>query len=195
MRGRREQRVEGLADAGVVGQRLAHAHEDDVGQPARAAVDLAVGHGGRGGDRLADDLGSRQVARQAALPGRAEGAGHPAAGLAGDADRRPVGIAHEHALDEGAVVQPPEGLAGAAVVGGLVPDDGQQAGQQRLGEGVADAGGQVGHLRRVGDPAVEVPGQLVGAEGRLPELGDRRAGLLAGEIGEVARGHAPAGGV
>ena len=55
--------------------------------------------------------------------------------------------------------------------------------------------GQVGHLRRVGDAAVEVPGQLVGAEGRVPELGDRRAGLLAGEVGEVARGHAPAGGV
>ena len=29
----------------------------------------------------------------------------------------------------------------------------------------------------------------------MPELGDRRAGLLAGEIGEVARGHAPSGGV
>jgi tRNA(Leu) C34 or U34 (ribose-2'-O)-methylase TrmL len=29
----------------------------------------------------------------------------------------------------------------------------------------------------------------------VPELGDRRAGLLAAEIGEVARGHAPAGGV
>ena len=54
---------------------------------------------------------------------------------------------------------------------------------------------QVGHLRRVGDAAVVVPGELVGAEGRVPELGDRRAGLLAGEIGEVARGHAPAGGV
>ena len=32
-----EQRVERLAHAGVVGQRLPHAHEDDVGQPARAA--------------------------------------------------------------------------------------------------------------------------------------------------------------
>ena len=57
------------------------------------------------------------------------------------------------------------------------------------------AAGHVGHLRGVGDAAVVVPGQLVGAERRVPELGDRRARLLAGEVGEVARGHAPAGGV
>ena len=76
-----------------------------------------------------------------------------------------------------------------------MPDDGQQPGQERLGEGVADAGRQVGHLRRVGDAAVEVPGELVGAEGRLAELGDRRAGLLAGQVGEVARGCAAARGV
>ena len=57
------------------------------------------------------------------------------------------------------------------------------------------AAGHVGHLRRVGHAAVEVPGQLVGAEGRVAELGDRRARLLAGEVGEVAGRHAPAGGV
>ena len=76
-----------------------------------------------------------------------------------------------------------------------MPDTGEQPRQQRLGERVAGGGGQVGHLRRVGDAAEVVPGELVGAEGRLAELGDRRAGLLAGEVGEVARGHAAARGV
>src|SRR3712207_6884603 len=59
-----------LAHPRVVGQRLAHAHEDDVRQPAGAAVQLAVRHGGRGGDRLADDLGGRQVAGEALLADR-----------------------------------------------------------------------------------------------------------------------------
>ena len=40
-----------------------------------------------------------------------------------------------------------------------------------------------------------MPGELVGAEGRLPEPGDGGARLLAGEVGEVARRLAPAGGV
>jgi hypothetical protein len=66
-------------------------------------------------------------------------------------------------------------------------------GQQGLGERLASRGRHVGHLRRVGDPAVEVPGQLVGAERGLTELGDRCAGLLAGEVGEVEGRLAPSG--
>jgi hypothetical protein len=65
----------------------------------------------------------------------------------------------------------------------------------RAGELLADGGGQVGHLRRVGDTPVEVPGELVGAERRLAQLGDGGRGLRAGQVGEVARRRAPAGGV
>src|SRR5918995_1338286 len=50
----------------------------------------------------------------------------------------------------------------------------EQAGQQRGREVLPDGGRDVGHLRRVGDAGVEVPGELVGAERRLAELGDRR---------------------
>ena len=56
-----------------------------VGSPERP-----VAGGGRGLPNLVDDLAGGQVALQPALAGGAERAGHPAAGLAGDADRRPV---------------------------------------------------------------------------------------------------------
>jgi hypothetical protein len=193
-RGRHE-RVEGLADPGVVGQRLTHAHEHHVGQPARAAGDLPAGHRRGRRDGLADDLGGGEVAGEAALAGGAERARHAAPGLAGDAHGGPVGVAHEHALDEGAVVQPPQRLAGAPAVGLQVPDGGQQPRQQRLGEVRPRGRRHVGHPGRVGDPGVEVAGQLVGAEGRVTQLGDLGAGLLPGQVGEVARRLGAAGGV
>ena len=74
------------ADHGpVVGERLPHAHEDDVGDAARSARHLAAGQRAGAGDDLLDDLGRGHVALQAALAGRAERAGHAAAGLAGHA--------------------------------------------------------------------------------------------------------------
>ena len=71
------------ADHGlVVGQRLAHAHEHDVGDAARTARDLVAGEGPGAGHDLLDDLGGGHVALQAALAGRAERARHAAPGLA-----------------------------------------------------------------------------------------------------------------
>ena len=104
----------GADDRLVVGHRLAHAHEDDVGDPARPAGDLAAGERPRAGDDLLDDLGGRHVALQPALAGGAERAGHAAAGLRGDAHRDPVGVAHQHRLDQRAVEEPPQRLAGRA---------------------------------------------------------------------------------
>ena len=77
----------GADDRLVVGERLPHAHEHDVRDPARAAGDLAAGHRPGAGDDLLDDLGGRHVALQPALAGGAERAGHAAPGLARDADR------------------------------------------------------------------------------------------------------------
>ena len=48
---------------------------------------------------LADDLGGGQVAVEALLRGRAEGAVHRAADLAGDAQRAAAGLGDEHHLD------------------------------------------------------------------------------------------------
>ena len=72
-----------------------------------AAGNLAVDQRAGRRDDLLDDLGGRQVAGQARLAGGAERAVHAAAGLARHADGDPVGVAHQHALDEGAVEEPP----------------------------------------------------------------------------------------
>jgi hypothetical protein len=56
----------------VVRQRLAHAHEDDVADPASARGLRALGR-----DDLLDDLAGGQVAGQPGLPGGAEGQAIP----------------------------------------------------------------------------------------------------------------------
>jgi len=76
-------------------------------------------------DDLVDDLRGGQVAGEPALAGGAERARHPTAGLAGDTDRDPVRVPHEHALDQRAVVQPPEVLTGGATVAGQLPHRGE----------------------------------------------------------------------
>ena len=90
----------GADDRLVVGHRLAHAHEHDVGDATGSAGHLVARQRPGAGHDLLDDLGGGHVALQAALAGRAERAGHPAAGLAGDAHGHPVGVAHQHRLDE-----------------------------------------------------------------------------------------------
>ena len=64
----------------VVSQRLAHAHEHDVREPAALAQQPAVGVKG-----LVDDLVGGQVAAEGALAGGAEGAADRAADLRRDA--------------------------------------------------------------------------------------------------------------
>ena len=149
----------------VVGQRLAHAHEDHVGQAAGATGHLTTRQRAGAGDDLLDDLGGGHVAGQAVLAGGAERAGHAAAGLAGDADRDPVGVAHQHRLDEGAVEEPPHRLAGGALVGLERAQRRHQLGQERGDDVVALSHGQVGHRGRVVDqPREVVRGELLGPE-------------------------------
>ena len=124
---RRGQLSDGADDRLVVGQRLAHAHEHDVADPSATAGNPAAAQLPLTVDDLLDDLGGAHVALQPALAGGAEGAGHPAAGLAGDAHRDAVGVAHQHALDQCAVVQPPQGLDSGVAVAAELPDRRQQS--------------------------------------------------------------------
>ena len=172
----------------VVGQRLAHPHEDDVGDASGPARDLAAGQRPGAGDDLLDDLGGGHVALEAALAGGAERAGHPAAGLARDAHGDAVGVAHQHGLDQRAVEEAPQGLAGGAAVGLEGAQRRHQVGQQRGDQLVALAGGQVGHLGGVVDqPGEVVVRQLLGAEAGQSHLLQQRLAPGLVEVGEVPR--------
>ena len=178
----------GADDGLVVGHRLAHAHEHHVGDPARSAGDLAAGQGPGAGDDLLDDLGGGHVALQAALAGGAERAGHAAAGLAGDAHRHPVGIAHQHRLDERPVEELPQGLAGGAPVGlqGAQRASSGRAAGSRPARRAGRRGGR--SSRRGRRPA----GRSSGSRAAGPGSREGRAlepclALLRGEVGEVAR--------
>ena len=149
---------------------------------------LAAGQRAGAGDDLLDDLGGRHVALQAALAGGAERAGHAAAGLAGDAHGGAVGVAHQHRLDERAVEQLPQGLAGGAPVGLHRAQRRHQGRQQGRDQLVALGGGQVGHLRGVVDQPREVVGrELLGPEAGQALLLEQRLALVGGEVGEVTR--------
>ena len=95
----------------VVGQRLTHAHQDDVGDALIGRSQLASIE-----EHLGDDLTRRQVALEAALTGGAERTAHRAAGLGADAQRVAVRVVHEHRLDLSAVRQREEHLARLAVL-------------------------------------------------------------------------------
>jgi hypothetical protein len=176
--------VQGALEARPVRERLPHAHEHDVREPSQAAL---LGEP-RCRDHLVDDLGGSEVAVEAALAGGAERAGHAAAGLRGHARGHPVRVGHDDALDERAVVEAPHGLDGLPVIARVDAHRAEQLREQRLADGLARGGGQVGHEGRVADVAAEVLlAQLLGAEGGLPDLGEN--GLATGqvEVGEVPR--------
>src|SRR6476620_10915163 len=149
---------------------------------------MPPGSGARRGSDLLDDLAGGQIPAQAALAGRAERAPHATPGLTGHAHGDPIGVAHEHALDEGAVVQPPERLARRARVRRQLAHLRQQGWQQRVAEATANPDGQLGHRRCVALQSAEVlPGQLISPEGWQTERNDRGPTRVAIEVSQVAR--------
>ena len=101
-----------------VGERLAHAHVDDVGDALRRVVLRA--------EDLLADLADVEVALEPGLAGRAERAAHRASGLRRDADGGAVAVAHEDGLDLRAVGGAPQPLDGHALVAAL-DGDGRRA--------------------------------------------------------------------
>src|SRR5699024_12328692 len=89
-----------LQDTLVVGHGLAHAHEDDVADPAGASGDLAACQVTSAGDHLVDDFAGGQVPGQPGLAGGAERAVHTAAGLGGDAQGDPEPVRSEEHTSE-----------------------------------------------------------------------------------------------
>ena len=119
----------------IVLERLTHAHEDHVGKPARRGL--------AGGEHdLLQYFAGAQVPGESGLTGGAKRTTHPAAGLAGDADRHPVVIGHQNGFDGRPVVQSKDPLTGRAPVALDVIVDLQtrwelpnEAGAQGLGDG------------------------------------------------------------
>ena len=105
-----------------------------------------------------------------------------------------LGVAHQHRLDERAVVQPPQGLPGGAAVGLEGAHRRHQRRQQGLDERVPLVGGQVGHLVRVVDqPGEVVRAELLGAEAREAPLHQQVHPLVGGQVREVLGRLAAAG--
>ena len=111
------QRLHGREDPVEVQQRLAHAHEHDVGQPLAVRREPASGVAG-----LVDDLGRLEVAPEAELARGTERTAHGAAGLAREAQRVPLPrraagrVVHQDGLDELAVIESMEGLLGQPAI-------------------------------------------------------------------------------
>src|SRR5579875_3690959 len=75
------ERLNGAQRGSVIGERLAHAHENDVGHVLVRGVEQS-----REVQYLLDNLARREVAPEALLAGGAEAARHGAASLGGDAN-------------------------------------------------------------------------------------------------------------
>ena len=171
-----------LADIVVIVERLAHAHQHDIGhQPAAIRHDRA----GRGRrvrqvaeplarrQDLADDLVGQEVAHQALGAGVAEGAGQGAADLAGDAQRAAAFLGNVDGLD----LDRPPGAAGrkaeqpfaGAVDRDLLVDHFRPGDRIGLVQRLAQGAGDIRHLREIGDAAHIEP---------VPQLRDAHADLL-----------------
>jgi hypothetical protein len=97
----------------VVLQRLAHAHHDDVRQSPATLARFASGP-----YHLRHNLPGAQVAREPHQASGAECTAYGAPDLAGDADRSPVRVEHEHCFQELAISRAIERLDRLAIVGG-----------------------------------------------------------------------------
>ena len=146
---------------GHVVQRLADAHEDDVGD-GHAAVQLGEQH-------LVQQLRGAQVADLAGDGAGAEGAAHAAAHLRRDADGVAVVVTHEDALDAVAVGQLPEVFDGAVQPGDLLPGHGGGGDEALLRQLGTQGLGEVCHVVEGRDAPVQPGEYLPGAEGGLAQ--------------------------
>ncbi len=157
--------ADGAEEVGQVGQRLAHAHEDDVVDPLAALF--------FDGEKLVDDFGRVEVAGEAVEAARAEFAAVSAADLGGDAGGAAVGgfavkrgrRGDEDGLDQVAVGEAEEELASGVLraedADDFRPDEGEILRQRGAG-----GGGEVGHGVEAGDALlVEPVGDLFRAVG------------------------------
>ncbi len=169
----REEQVERHLEVPVVGQRLAHPHEDEVGEGPGPAPLPQLDQPPVGPVDLVHDLARGQVAGQPHGGGEAELAADRAADLGGDAERLARQLGQVDRLEQLAVLGPPGPLDGAVHRALLArPLQGGEAGPPP--QLLAQRPGEVGHLLQRGrallvQPAVE----LAGPERALPQAGEQ----------------------
>ena len=174
----------GGQDVVEVHQRLAHAHEDDVGHDAVVAVAVAV-EDVFGKPHLDDNFAGGEVAVKARVASGAEGAGQGAACLRGDAEGAAVVFRDKDGFDAVAAVVAENPFA-CAVAGGFVGDDGREAQFGDVFQFFAQRFAEVGHRVKVGDALVVNPfQQLFGAEGFFAVVDEPRGHCLAVQIEQV----------
>src|SRR2546430_15083621 len=169
---RRERRV-------VVVERLPHPHVHDVRDTLAAGRELALPV-----PDLVDDLARGEISHETHLTGRAERAGHRAAGLRRNAHRVSCAVTrHEHALDVVPVAEHEQHLAGLAIRARLLAHGLDGRPPKRSGERIAEG------LREIGqrfDPPFgamgRVPADLLSAVPGLTVLCQPRDELLSAEV-------------
>ena len=185
----RGQQANRLQHIGIIQQRLAHAHEDDIGDHAPPVCKIAQ-RPVREPD-LADDLGRAEVPVEALLRGGTKAAVQRTAGLRGDTERAAALFRDEHRLDGVVGIDPEQPFAGP-VPGALLVDDG---GRPDLGPGPqlgAQGPGQIGHAGKVSQPMMINPFQRLVRVKRLVavpgEPGPQTGRVIIQQI-EPRRGH------
>ena len=174
----------GGQDVVEVHQRLAHAHEDDVGDNAVVAVAVAVEQF-LGEPDLNDDFAGGEVAVKARVSGGAEGTSQRAAGLRGDAESAAIIFRDEDGFDAVAAVVAENPFA-RAVACRFVGNHRREAQFGDVFQFFAQRFAEVGHRVKIGDTLVINPfQQLLGAEGFFAVVDEPRGHCLAVQIEQV----------
>ena len=182
-----------VADVVEVVKRLAHPHQDDVGNQAhlnlRGALHRPFAKVVARQHHLAHNLTCGQVADQFLRAGVAEGTGQRAPDLRGDAQRAPVGFGDIDHLDLMPAGDADKVFAGA-ILGNLAGDDLRQFDGEMVGQERAVVLGKVGHLREIThapmiDPLPQLPKAHLGLLFRRSSGDQGVAQLVAGQADDV----------
>ena len=185
-----DQPAHGSEGRSVVGERLAHAHEDDVADRALAAE---MQH-------LSEYLAGREVAREALLPvaQKTQAIAQPTCVETQTVERpcepgrvlRALGVVvHPHRLDGVAAAEVEQQLRRRAVVAHRLREDGRRCERAFLGEPGAERGREVRHRLERGDALAERPARdLAGAERRFAPPGETPFEVVARAVEKVC-GH------
>ena len=144
----------------VVSERLAHTHEDNIGNTQRTSIlrttfcffqALHLLQIASTGNDLLHNFCSGEVTGQTLLTGRTEGAVHTATSLRRDAHGHAVVIAHDNGLNERTIEEAVHNLQSVATVSLEGTDRGQKLRHRLCNYLLAVLSRQVSHLGRVSD--------------------------------------------